>query len=55
MAAKPLAKAPRKEDAPEQPVIPFEKFPETLYHDDHTVGSLLDACLAAKGPMTDRK
>ena len=54
MAAKPIPKPSVKQE-PKKLVIPFEKLPETLYHDDHSMGSLLDACLAAKGPMADRK
>lgn len=54
MAAKPIPKPSAKSEH-EQLVIPFEKKPEVLYNDDHSVGSLLEACLAAKGPMKDRK
>lgn len=40
----------------EDPQIPFSKdTPVTTYETDHTVGSLLDACLAAKGPMRNRR
>lgn len=54
MAAKPIPKSPVKTE-PKQLVIPFEKRPRPRYPNEHTVGSLLDACLAARGPMGNPK
>ena len=48
-------KGPWVEEGEHDPQIPLPEKAPVVYETDHTVGSLLDACLAAKGPMTNRK